>query len=205
MLKFTKLNTGEWRECCYIVSDSSLNAIIIDPGDDFQLINKNIILNRFNVLAILSTHAHFDHIASVQELKNIYKVPFCLHGDDFPLLSQANFYKHIFEGKKNISIPVVDIDLLLNKELQFGDINIIAIDTPGHTDGGVSFLIGGMLFVGDNLYNYKKGSTKLPGGDAEKLSQSIKKIISLDHTDLLILAGHGESMTLSNLRNIFNN
>jgi glyoxylase-like metal-dependent hydrolase (beta-lactamase superfamily II) len=202
MLQFISVTTGKWNESCYIVFDKNLRAIIIDPGDDFDLINIAIIDNNLTTLAILCTHAHFDHIASVSELKDLYKIPFYLHSGDYFLLKQANFYKQFFDGKKNISIPTVDVDLLFTKSLKFGDIQIQVIETPGHTDGGVSFLIENMLFVGDNLINYKIGSTKLPGGNKEKLKQSIRNILSIDNCDLILLAGHGDKMTLSQAKKL---
>ena len=202
MLDFVSITTGKWKECCYIVFDSHLHSIIIDPGDDFELVNSVITKNNLNVLAILCTHAHFDHIASVSKLKDAYQIPFYLHRGDFQLLKQANFYRHIFQGGQNISIPTVDVDLANKKFIKYGDIHIQVIDTPGHTEGGVSFLIQKMLFVGDNMHNYKIGTTRLPGGDKEKLIRSIKKILSLHNPELQIFAGHGEPMLLSKAKKL---
>ena len=91
----------------------------------------------------------------------------------------------------------MDVDLSLEKTLKFGDIDVQVIETPGHTEGGVCFLIDNMLFIGDNLYNYKIGTAKLPGGNKENLMFSIKKILSLGEKNLRLLAGHGYEMTLS--------
>ena len=153
MLDFVSITTGKWKECCYIVFDSHLHSIIIDPGDDFELVNSVITKNNLNVLAILCTHAHFDHIASVSKLKDAYQIPFYLHRGDFQLLKQANFYRHIFQG-------------------------------------------------GQNMHNYKIGTTRLPGGDKEKLIRSIKKILSLHNPELQIFAGHGEPMLLSKAKKL---
>lgn len=200
MHQLISLPTGKWNEWCYIVVDSNLQAILIDPGDDFELINAAIINHKIDPLAILCTHAHFDHIAAVEELKNYYQIPFYLHGSDIPLLKQANLYRHLFDGKKGISIPTVDVELSLERTLKFGFINVRVIVTPGHTEGGVCFLIDDMLFIGDNLYNYKIGTTKLPGGNEEDLMLSIKKLFSLDYNNLRLFAGHGNEMSLSEAR-----
>mgnify|MGYP000558906241 CR=1 FL=1 len=197
MHRLISISTGNWNEWCYIIFDSNLQAILIDPGDDFELINAAIVTHKLHPLAILCTHAHFDHIAAVDELKNYYQTPFYLHGSDIPLLKQANLYRHLFDGKKGISIPTVDVDLSVERTLKFGDINVRVIDTPGHTEGGVCFLIDDMLFVGDNLYNYKIGTTKLPGGNKERLMFSIKKLLSLEYSNLRLFAGHGNEMSLS--------
>jgi glyoxylase-like metal-dependent hydrolase (beta-lactamase superfamily II) len=200
MHKLISLPTGKWNEWCYIVFDSKLQAILIDPGDDFDLINAAISTHKLDPLAILCTHAHFDHIAAVEELKNYYQIPFYLHRSDIPLLKQANLYRHLFDGKKGISIPTVDVDLSVESILKFGDIIVRVIDAPGHTEGGVCFLIDDMLFIGDNLYNYKIGTTKLPGGNREKLMLSIKKLLSLEFNNLRLLAGHGNEMSLSEVK-----
>lgn len=200
MHKLISLPTGKWNEWCYIVVDSNLQAIVIDPGDDFELINAAITTHKLEPLAILCTHAHFDHIAAVEELKNYYQISFYLHGSDIPLLKQANLYRHLFDGKKGILIPTVDVDLSFERALKFGLINVRVMDTPGHTEGGVCFLIDNMLFIGDNLYNYKIGTTKLPGGNEEKLKFSIRKLLSLNYNNLRLFAGHGNEMSLAEAR-----
>ena len=87
MIKIITLVTGEmYQENCYIVFDEK-NAIIIDPGDDFYLIDKTVKNNKLNPLAILLTHGHFDHVGAVKELKDKYDIKVYMNTDDEPLLS----------------------------------------------------------------------------------------------------------------------
>ena len=107
-MNIKQIPTGKWKENCYIISKSTGEAIIIDPGDDKHKIVKYLDGNDFKVSAILNTHAHYDHIGAVKYLKDKYYSPFFLHSADEKLLRSANLYVKLFDGTDLIGIPSVD-------------------------------------------------------------------------------------------------
>ena len=201
MIEFDRIETGKWRENCYVVKDGQGNALIIDPGEDAELISNAIDSQKLKVLAILNTHAHFDHVAGVEALKVKYAVPFYLHGGDAKLLTQANFYRMIFEGKSVIQIPKIDHDLIDQPLLTFGKMEVKVIPGAGHTAGGVSFLIDDYLFSGDMILGSRVGRTDLPGGNKEALKASLQKLLALSETTT-ICPGHGKPQTLGEVKKI---
>ena len=188
--------TGKWKENCYIISNSIGDALIIDPGDDKQKIEKYLDSNDFNVSAILNTHAHYDHIGAVKYLKDKYHIPFFLHSADEKLLKTANLYIKLFDGLGLIKIPSVDYFYdQYNVQDVIDSFKVEVIFTPGHTQGSVCLFIDDCLFTGDTLLNGKIGRTDLPGGNEQVLNESLK-IISKMPNQTNIYPGHGTSSTV---------
>jgi hydroxyacylglutathione hydrolase len=196
MVKIEKI-PGEKEICnCYILHNGK-EAIVIDPGSDYQIIKKY--LKGIRLKAILATHAHYDHIVSVSLLQKEYNAPFYLHSADVKLIKHANLYVKAFGGDKIIEIPKVDYSINEENELNFDFIKIKVMHTPGHTRGSVSFLFENNLFTGDFLLKNKIGRIDFPGGNAEEMKQSVRKI-NKDLTDVLILPGHDSDSTLDEER-----
>ena len=125
MLNIKTIKTGKWRENCYIIFNSSNNGLIIDPGGNHAEIIEYINENKINVLAIINTHAHYDHIGAVAILKETFKIPFYLHSKDKRLLRSANLYRALFESEHAITVPSVDYFLDdFTKPLKFDNIKI---------------------------------------------------------------------------------
>ena len=198
MLKIEKVVTGKWLENCYIVSDSELNAVIIDPGEESKVIINYIETNHLNPRAIINTHAHYDHVGAVSDLKEKFNLDFYLHKKDFKILKYANLYRQVFDSDKIIVIPTVDIDLSENNKIALGNIIVQIIETPGHTPGGVCLLINNHLFTGDTLFKNNIGRVDLHGGNKKELKESLKKLAKLP-SDLILHPGHGELETLENI------
>ena len=196
-LTIKRIITGEWEENCYIINDIHQNAIVIDPGARGIDIIGYIKSNKLHFHAILNTHAHYDHIGAVEELKKEFTVPFYLHSQDLRLLKHANFYVKLFHGAGPVSIP--DIDFYLDKmenPLVFEEMIIRIHFTPGHTNGSVCFSINNCLFTGDTIFGGNIGRTDLPGGNKSLLGKSLKIITELPE-NTVIYPGHGESTILS--------
>jgi len=181
-----------------VVSNKNKDALIIDPGNDANVIANFI--NNENLCAkyILNTHAHYDHIGAVYSLKDIFSIPFWLHSKDEKLLKSANLYVKIFEGKDLIKVPTVDYYYdKVNIKDYIDNFSINVFFTPGHSKGGVCLLIEDILFTGDTLFNGQIGRTDLPGGDEKSLHNSLT-IISKLKTSTVIFPGHGLSSTIGN-------
>lgn len=195
-LRVTTFVNGKWRQNCYLISNAQREALIVDPGSDPEAISELITELGVQPVAILNTHAHYDHIGAISVLLQKYEIPFFLHGDDAKLLKQANLYKILFETKNSISIPPFGEDFAKGPEdLSVAGFSVRAIHTPGHTAGGVCLLIGNNLFSGDTLMPNGPGRTDLPGGDKVKLKDSLQKLRELPE-NYLVYAGHGKPFML---------
>lgn len=198
-LEILRIPNGKWNENCYLIVDQSKKAIVIDPGDgETQLLLHLKQKGIKRVLAILNTHAHFDHIASIDSLKKRLCSNFYLHSKDMRLLNHANLYHKVFQIESLIEIPKVDF--YLDKQpnpLVIGNFRIETIFTPGHSKGSVCFKIDNALFTGDTLLKGKIGRIDLPGGNEDGLRNSLKELSNLD-PELIIYPGHGEETTLYN-------
>jgi len=187
---------GKWRQNCYLLIHSDSSALLIDPGSDAVAISTRILELGVNLIAILNTHAHYDHVGAVAKLQNKFEVPFYLNALDEKLLRQANLYRIIFEGTEFIQIPKIDILLSShNEEFVIGPFIVSSIFTPGHTEGGTSFIIDNILFSGDTLLYSGPGRVDLPGGDAQKLNESFSFLKELN-PNLLVYPGHGKPFLL---------
>lgn len=195
-INIKKIITGKWKENCYIISNSIGETLLIDPGNDKDKIENYLQMNNLNLIAILNTHAHMDHIGAVSYFQDKYKIPFFLHSADKRLLKNANLYVKIFGGSGSIKIPNIDyyydrsdIQRLIN------NFEIKIVHTPGHTEGSVCILIDNILFTGDILFDGEIGRTDLPGGNKQTLIQSLRIIANMSDK-LIIYPGHGPSSTI---------
>jgi hydroxyacylglutathione hydrolase len=199
LVKVEQFITGPWKENCYVVSSSDRSCIVIDPGDDFPIINAYLNKENLTPLAVLNTHAHYDHLGAVSDIKERYNIEFYLHFADSKLLKAANFYRAFFLGEKQIRIPIAEHNLALTPTLQFGSLNIKIIHTPGHTPGGVCFEIENSVFSGDTLMSKDIGRTDLPGGDKAALLNSISLLFQSFPKETMFYPGHGPALTLGEI------
>lgn len=187
---------GAWKQNCYLVINKNNQLIIIDPGSDAEEIITQITSLDSKPIAVINTHAHYDHIGAVSELLEKYDIPFYLHKGDEKLLKQANLYKILFESKESVRIPSFDMDLSKeSNEFLIGNFLIKIIHTPGHTPGSLCVLIGNNIFGGDTLMPNGPGRTDLPGGDKRDMELSMNNLRQLSD-NFLVYPGHGRPFTL---------
>jgi hydroxyacylglutathione hydrolase len=182
---------GRWRQNCYLIANENGDALIIDPGSDATEIARTAETSGWRPLAILNTHAHYDHVGAVAELMDLYQAPFYLHGADLKLLKRANLYRMLFESHEPIWIPTMTHDLSsFPATFQVGPFSIQWLATPGHTDGSICFLLDGFLFSGDTLMRGTLGRTDLPGGDGNRIRASVRTLMALP-PETIVCGGHG--------------
>lgn len=193
MVRYEVLVLGELATNCYLLwDDESKEGVVIDPADDGIGISEVIESKKIKLKYILATHGHFDHLLGGLELKLIYQVPFgCSSRDEFLLKRQKETAK-FFLGRE-IEVPnffTIDIDLDRIDNLKIGKLLVKVIKTPGHTPGGVSFLVEDLLFTGDTLLADGAGRTDLSYSSARDIRGSLTKLEK--YPDVTILPGHGE-------------
>ncbi len=187
---------GKWKQNCYLLINSDSRALLIDPGSNAKIIKNRILELGLSIVGILNTHAHYDHVGAVAQLQEEFRAPFYLNILDKKLLYQANLYRVLFEGTEFIKIPKIDFLLRPNsEELVIGPFLVKSIFTPGHTEGGTSFLIDNYLFSGDTILYSGPGRADLPGGDINKLEKTFLVLKDLN-PNCLVYPGHGKPFLL---------
>lgn len=188
-----RIVTGSLLENCYVVSHPESDAVVVDPGGEFDRIAAHVAASDLRVHAVVNTHAHPDHLAAASEVVEAYGATFHLHSDDEPLLPRANFYRRFIEKAEPIRVPTDVTSLTGVTALAFGALDVAVIHTPGHTPGSVCFGIGDALFTGDTLMDGGLGRADLPGGDERALEASVALIAERYPAETVVYPGHGES------------
>ncbi|NMC72669.1 MAG: MBL fold metallo-hydrolase [Myxococcales bacterium] len=192
--------TGPFVENTFVVHDTeTLDAVIIDPGDDPGRILRTVEQLGVKVHAVLLTHAHIDHAGAVGRILEKLKVPFLVHKEEQFWLDGLEEQARMF-GVRAGAAPKPTGYLEDGQELTFGSLRFRVIHTPGHTAGGVSFLIDKILFAGDTLFAGSIGRTDLPGGSYEQILESIEKRLLPLGDDVAVYCGHGPETTLGRER-----
>ena len=181
---------------CSVIGDSiSGRALVIDPGGDADQILALVKELDLTVVAIIHTHAHLDHILAAGEIKKATGAPIFLHESDQFLWDLVDQQCAMF-GVPPVTLP--DPDHYLKDDQALECCGGVAIHTPGHTPGSVSFWFEQYktLIAGDTLFSGSIGRTDLPGGDFDQIVTSIKeRIYSLDD-EAVVVTGHGPNTTI---------
>lgn len=199
-MKVLSLSVGAMEVNCYIVyCEESGECAIIDPGDDSAEILNLIVKNEFIPIYILLTHGHFDHIGAVKELKEKTGAKVAIHPEDAKHLTDENINLSSLIGRPSVQVPP-DILVEDGDKLEFGNVTLQIIHTPGHSKGGVTYKGESILFTGDTLFEGSVGRTDFPGGNHSQLMKSIcEKLMILDD-NLTVYPGHGGQSTLGQER-----
>jgi sulfur dioxygenase len=161
-LFFRPLFEKESSTYTYLLADSDTKeAIIIDAVAETQQRDIGLIEELgLDLKYIIETHVHADHITSSCPLK------------------QKFVNAQIVLGETNL-VACADVLIKDGDNLQFGQYDITAMSTPGHTDGCMSFIVGDKVFTGDALLIRSCGRCDFQGGSAEKLFDSISRLFTL--------------------------
>lgn len=191
-IKVKTIVPGGYAANCHLVySDESPNLLIIDPGGDFLKIKAEISLLKKERAAILLTHCHYDHVAAVYDLQKT-GIPVYMSRSDERNLNDYNSAAFLFG--ENLK-PFKADNRLIGGDFYILDYKVRVLETPGHTRGGLCFIIGDALFSGDTLFKNGYGRYDLPGGNPLQLKSSLDMLFSLDK-DYAVYCGHGENTTL---------
>lgn len=182
---------------CYVVGDAATRrAIVIDPGGEADELATEIAARNLTITAIVATHAHFDHILAAQRLREATGAPFHLHREDRPLLDWMGASMEMFLGVPGQEPPEVDSDAPEGDKLAAGEIEFEILHTPGHSPGSISLVTAGALFSGDTLFAGSVGRTDLPGGDTQRLVESVRAKLFPLGDDVPVYPGHGPPTTI---------
>lgn len=192
------LTRGEWRTNAYLVSDgSSPDTLLIDPVEDgAALVAEAERLGR-RIVAIVSTHAHVDHVGGVAEAQAATGVPFLLGAN---AVASLRAEKVRAQADHNIAMPEPpEPDRLLHAgdTVVVGVLAFAVLDTPGHWRGDISLYEAqhGAAFVGDTLgsgfiFNVNQGC------DEPLLLRSIREQLLTLPNATVVYPGHGPTTTI---------
>lgn len=189
MLNIKAVPAGIYDANCYIlVDDESKDCIIIDAGGDAERIEAAVGSMHGKPKYLLLTHGHFDHVGGVEEICSKYNIPFYISNIDEEYMIKDN---SVFG-----TLPKASGYLKEGDTIKFGSYEIKVLETPGHTKGGLSFVVDNKVFTGDTLFQGSVGRTDFPGGDMGEIINSIKtKLLPLGD-DVEVYPGHGPSSSI---------
>lgn len=200
MLNTRGYSLGPIQTNCYIVSNKEKECLIFDPGEEGAKLVKEIRAKNLKPLAILLTHAHFDHIGAVDALREVFELPVYIHEKEVSWLADpmkngsgkyAELPNYIVKAPKEAHI------LRKEQQLKIGTFTFDAVFTPGHSPGSISYIFkeDGFAIVGDTLFERSVGRTDLIGGSTKVLLDSINQKLLTLPDDMIIYPGHGSYTT----------
>lgn len=196
MLNIRGFSLGPVQTNCYIISNKNKECLIFDPGDEPTKLIKDIRSKNLKPLAILLTHAHFDHIGAVDELRDAFSLPVYIHEKEVswlqdPMKNGSGKYAEL----PDYVIGEPEAEHIIRKEqlMEIGPFVFDVLFTPGHSPGSITYVFkeDGFAIVGDTLFERSVGRTDLFGGSTKVLLQSIhEKLLTLP-SDTILYPGHG--------------
>ena len=191
------ISTGAYEEICYLVWDSSKQALVFDPGHDVDIIIEHLKHHELDVAAYICTHGHADHINALADMHDAHPAPVAMHSNDLEwAFGPANQIMPYYPTPRR---PGINDFLLLesSKDWSFADLRFQCLETPGHSPGSCCLLFpeGKIMIAGDTLFRGSCGRTDLPGGNARLLKESLNKLKQLPD-DINVYPGHGPETTI---------
>ncbi len=176
----------------FVMADAKKDAILIDPSMGERVALAAVREHGLRVVEILNTHGHPDHIAGNAAVKEATAARLAIHRLDAYRLGAER-------PASQIQVPPASADDLIDEgPLRYvADMGVIAMHTPGHTEGSTCFYLAAekALFSGDVLFKGNVGRIDLPGGDARTMEKSLARVATLP-PDTRVYPGHGELTTI---------
>ncbi len=202
MSKILTINTSPLQTNTYIVINGE-RGFVVDPGGSANEIAKIFDKENAKIEAILLTHAHFDHIAGVKALQDVAKdrgdnAMILLHKDE--LEKVATFRNMGFAV--GVKVEKFTPDILLNggENINICGLEVRVIHTPGHSKGGVCYIVEDNIFSGDTLFKLSYGRTDFYDGSFKELKNSVLNKLFAIKGDYKVYSGHSDVTTLEDER-----
>jgi glyoxylase-like metal-dependent hydrolase (beta-lactamase superfamily II) len=185
------------QNCLILRRRDTKDALILDPGLQFQMVSEVIEKEGLTVEHILITHGHVDHVLGVPAIKAQTGAKTYMHPlDRAQFQRNPTVIRQFGMDPETFGEPSIDIELEEGRSVVWQDLQFDVIHTPGHTQGSVVFLLGERCFGGDTLFRRGVGRTDLPGGSWDALLASIQgKLFQLPR-DTIVYPGHGPITTI---------
>ncbi|MBE1463370.1 MBL fold metallo-hydrolase [Kibdelosporangium phytohabitans] len=214
-----RIVVGPLRTNCWVAhAPGERQALLVDPGADAGHVLNAV--RDFDIVAIVLTHAHFDHVLAVPEVAHELGVPVLAHPDDAPVwpheLDHLRRHGHFDAGTDTAKLLAADPSCLTpdpaaplwdgrfeavhdGQELAVGGITATVLHTPGHTPGGLTLALPGHLLTGDTLFPGGPGLTGWPLSDFDTIMLSVRRLLAYS-PGTAVHPGHGRSTTVGRER-----
>jgi len=191
---------------CVLLGDRDAGVVaVVDPGDEAERIVARIEASGLRPVMILHTHGHLDHAGGTADLARRLgeEIPIGLHRDDLALYQGVAMQGRMF-GLEVEEPPPPGFWLDDGQRLPLGGLELEVRHTPGHSPGGVCFVVHGasapLVIVGDVLFAGSIGRTDLMGGSFPLIEQSIRQQLYTLPDDTRVVCGHGPDTTIGRER-----
>jgi hydroxyacylglutathione hydrolase len=204
---------GAWGTNCYVVAPAAgEECVIIDPGHlAAQGVEDMLAKHRLKPVAVILSHGHIDHVASVVPVCGAHGVPAYLHPEDRYMLTDpekalGGGIGQRLMGELTVGEPDDLRELTDGSTLALAGLEFRVAHAPGHTRGSVTYRlpeaadIPPVLFSGDLLFAGSVGRTDLPGGSTAELYESLARVCLPLDDSTVVLSGHGPQTTIGRER-----
>ncbi|WP_335872814.1 MBL fold metallo-hydrolase [Bacillus sp. 2205SS5-2] len=198
-MNWERIPLGPLQTNCYFLKNQNRECLIFDPGAEGEKLISLINARKYTPLAILLTHAHFDHIGAVDALRDHYSIPVYLHKKEEKWLGDSSLNgSQFFMMGNEVKINPANVFISEEHSLEIGTFQLNIMRTPGHSPGSISFYSKAeeAVISGDALFQGGIGRTDLPGGNHDVLLKSIHSQLLQLPEDTLVLSGHGPETTI---------
>ncbi|MGR3765010.1 MBL fold metallo-hydrolase [Rossellomorea sp. NS-SX7] len=197
-MEWKQIPLGPLQTNCYVLWNDMKKCLVIDPGAEGEKLVNWLNENNLEPMAILLTHAHFDHIGAVDTVRNTYKIPVYIHEKESGWLSDPGLNGSGLFGMGSIHCSPAEKIFTTEKTVTIEDFTLQLFETPGHSPGSLSYYVQneGIVFAGDTLFMGSIGRSDLPGGNHEKLLASIHDHLLTLPENTIVLPGHGPATTV---------
>lgn len=169
-----QLAIGPMQNFAYLVGDAGAKKVgVIDPGWEPKKIIDRAHKEAMEIVSILITHTHFDHIQELEALVRLVRVPVYIHQQEAHALPRSLSIVQTTDGTK---IPI-------------GDVTVVCHHFPGHSPGLQGFSVDGHLFTGDALFVDSCGRVDLPGSNVDHMASTLKRIAKFP-PETVVYPGH---------------
>lgn len=203
MLQFKIIPVTPFQQNCTLFwCDQTMQAAVVDPGGDIDLIKAAIEQTGVTLTKVLITHAHIDHAGATHDLATQYSVPIeGPHKEDQFWIDLIPMQKERF-GFAHAEAFKTDRWLNQGDKVTVGEVELEVYFCPGHTPGHVIFFDPDtkLAQVGDVLFKGSIGRTDFPRGDYDTLISSIKNNLFPLGDDVRFIPGHGPMSTFGDER-----
>jgi hydroxyacylglutathione hydrolase len=204
---------GAWGTNCYVVAPAAgEECVIVDPGQNAtEGVEETLAKHRLKPVAVVLSHGHLDHTASVMPICGAHDVPAWIHPEDRYMLTDPEKGLGFSVGRQimgelTIGEPDDLRELADGSALRIAGLEFDVAHAPGHTRGSVTFRlpenadIPSVLFSGDLLFAGSVGRTDLPGGSTAELFESLARVCLPLDDSTVVLSGHGPQTTIGRER-----
>jgi hydroxyacylglutathione hydrolase len=194
------ITVGPFQSNCFVVAcEETGDAMLVDAGDDGDLILSTVERLNVDVKMIVNTHAHIDHVSALAVVAGALKVPVLMHKNEQPLYEMIPQQAAMF-GLPAPALVKIDRYVTGGEELSIGKFVAEVVESPGHSPGGICLVFRGAsppcVFVGDVLFQGSIGRTDLFGANHRTMMATLKNVVMQLPDAMVVYPGHGPETTI---------